>query len=74
MKKIKQGITIEMTLDEVMEFNAVVERDTEKDGVAHENVEFNGCPSCGGIFMSEMKFCPFCGQRVRFVKYDDIPL
>lgn len=74
MKKIKQSITIEMTLDEVMEFNAVVERDTEKDGVAHENVRSNGCPSCGGIFMDYMKFCPFCGQRVRFVKYDDIPL
>lgn len=74
MKKIKQSITIEMTLDEVTEFNALVERDTEKDGLAHEEIDYNRCPSCNSMFMSGMSFCPFCGQRVRFVKYEDMPL
>lgn len=72
LKKIEKTITIELTPREVMEYNALIDRDTMKKGIPTE--KGNKCPMCGTEFTKNENFCPLCGQKVRFIESDIIPL
>ena len=72
LKRIEKTITIELTPREVMEYNALIDRDTMKKGIPTE--KGNKCPTCGTEFTKNENFCPLCGQKVRFIESDIIPL
>lgn len=74
MKKINQKITVNLTIEEALEYNILVDRDTLKDGLATDDDNVNRCPICGKNFTKENYFCALCGQRVRFIVSDVIPL
>lgn len=74
MKKIEETIMLKFTLDEVVELNKLIDRDTIKNGIADKNRDYNKCPVCDRLFGQWETFCPNCGQRIKFVDSDDIPL
>ena len=74
MKKIKDMITLNLTLEEAIEFNGLVERESVVDGMPTEDDAVNRGPKCGKEFGKIDFFCSLCGQRVRFVISDTIPL
>lgn len=79
-KKITTKLEVLMTAEEVVEYNEMVERNTEKDGLMDktcDDYKWNRCPNCNYAFLSGIKYCNNCGQKVRFVDYstiDVIPL
>lgn len=68
--------TIEMSDETLNKFNELLCRDTEMDGIPDKEPKFNKCPVCGSYFMNDMdkRFCYKCGQRIRFVESDIVPL
>ena len=67
--------TIEMSDETLNKFNELLCRDTEMDGI-FEDSQFNKCPVCGSYFINDKDrhFCYKCGQRIRFVESDVVPL
>lgn len=74
MEKITQKITITLSLKDAIEYNELVERDDVKKGIPTESRDINRCPKCGRNFGRDSYFCGLCGQRVKFVDSDVIPL
>lgn len=79
MKKIKQRMTVEMTAEDVVTINALIDKATEMEGLHStiENYTVNRCPICDGAFAKGDSYCANCGQKIRFVDYstsDVIPL
>lgn len=74
MRKIKEKIMLALTLNEAIEYNTLVERDELKEGLPTEDSHICRCPKCGREFKEEDYFCGLCGQRVKFVVSDIIPL
>ena len=68
--------TIEMSDETLNRFNELLCRDIEMDGIPDGESKFNKCPVCGNFFLKDesRKFCFACGQRVRFVESDVVPL
>lgn len=66
--------TIEMSGETLENYNELILRNTKANGIPCEKSELNKCPKCGTIFMKCNSFCMTCGQRVRFVESDIVPL
>lgn len=74
MKKITEKLTLSLTLEEAVEYNNLVDRDALKQGLPTEDDTLNRCPRCGRNFNDTAYFCSLCGQRIKFVVADYIPL
>ena len=74
LKKITEKILIELTAEEVVEFNNMVERATFKAGIPTDGIDKNKCPVCGQVVSKGDNFCTKCGQAIYFVESDVIPL
>lgn len=70
----REPITVEFSDYAVELFNNLVEKNTERDGLLCDNKDFNKCPNCGCSFVKGHNFCTKCGQRVKFVSSDIVPL
>lgn len=74
LKKITEKIIIELTAEEAVEFNIMVDRATFKAGIPVDEADKNKCPVCGGMVDKHDNYCAKCGQAVYFVDSDVIPL
>lgn len=75
LKPIEKTIFIELTPEEVVEYNTMVDKYyTRKDGLPSENEDMNKCPNCKVEFGRGAHYCSVCGQWVHFRDYDYIPL
>lgn len=72
MNKIKGGMTITLTAEEVVGINELIERDmpmpmgryywqTEK---FKNDPPQDTCGVCGRMLAGDMNFCPVCGRRI----------
>lgn len=79
-KELKVVVPTPMTYaivlsEETLEkYNELVLKDKEANGIVHTSPDLNKCPRCNWLFIESDKYCPHCGQRVRFVKSDVVPL
>lgn len=72
MNKIKGGMTITLTAEEVVGINELIERDMPKPMGRYywQTEQFendppaNTCGACGRAVSDEYVFCPYCGQRI----------
>ena len=64
MNKVKGSMDVRLTLDEVNNINALIERDTAKAVVADEAYNLCYCPICKSIPLTGDTFCRKCGQRL----------
>ena len=75
LKPIESKITLELTLEEAIEYNDLVDRYWSlKKGTPTEDSNFNTCPRCGNKFEKGNHYCRMCGQWVSFVESDTVPL
>lgn len=80
MKKIMTRIEVELTVEEIVEINKMIDRETPMDGLMDDkssDYRWNRCPKCNRAFLNDGIYCKDCGQKVRFVDYstlDVIPL
>lgn len=67
-KRLDVRLQFEMSLDDINEYNRLVDRDTAMLGKPSRNElpNVNLCPVCGNAFGFTDKFCCECGQRVKF--------
>ena len=73
MDKLKGKVTVELTVDEWLRINQLIDRDREKPMVEYKFDTTNGgmalCPSCGRVINTNFRFCGFCGQRIDIENY-----
>lgn len=75
LKEIKKEPIVVVFSDEaVQEYNILIKRDKVMNGRPTEDVAVCRCPKCGTEFRRGNYFCKLCGQRVKFVESDVIPL
>lgn len=81
MKKIMTRIEVELTVEEIVEINKMIDRETVMDGLMDDmstDYKWNKCPKCGRAFLNDDGcYCKDCGQKIRFIDYstlDVIPL
>lgn len=70
----REPLTVELSDEAIAEYNELVARNTEAEGLADSDGKYNRCPKCGSFFPNEYKFCYNCGQRVKFTESDVVPL
>lgn len=67
-KKINPTIEIPMTVDEINEYRAMLDKAEPKPIVAYTftegGTEYYKCPVCGGSVYKGHKFCSTCGQAI----------
>lgn len=66
--------TIDFSEKTLKEYNELLLKSREADGIVECNKDFNRCPVCGCHFVKGHNYCTKCGQRVRFVESDVVPL
>lgn len=72
---MKNIYTVELSDKTLEDYNKLILKDTEAYGIPCEDKkDINKCPECGTIFMRCNSYCMTCGQRVRFVDSDIVPL
>lgn len=73
LNKVNPFITLHMTTQEAVEYNALVEKSTVKLGYKADGLEeyYNRCPRCHSLVNYTDNYCSDCGQRVEFVDYRD---
>ena len=72
---MKHTYTVELSDKTLEDYNELILRNTKANGIAYEDkADMNRCPKCGTLFMKCNNFCMTCGQRVRFVESDIVPL
>ena len=65
-------VTLELTLDEAEELKECLERRKMQKGIPTD--DGNKCPNCFNVFHKGTHHCPVCGQRVKYIESNDIPL
>ena len=70
----KNTYLVELSDKTLKDYNELILKNTKANGIPCEKSELNKCPKCGTIFMKCNSFCMTCGQRVRFVDSDIVPL
>lgn len=71
---MKNTYTVELSDKTLEDYNELVLKNLEANGIPCEKSELNTCPKCGTIFMKCNNFCMTCGQRLKFVETDIVPL
>ena len=66
--------TIDFSDETLKTLNDLILKNREADGIVHTSPDLNKCPACNWLFIESNQYCPHCGQRVRFVKSDVVPL
>ena len=75
LKPIEQKVIVMLTLEEAVEYNRIVDKYwNRKDGIPTEDCNVNKCPNCDTEFTEHSNHCSKCGQWVRFIKCDTLPL
>lgn len=80
MKKIMTRIEVELTVEEIVEINKMIEREIPMDGLMDDrskDYRWNRCPKCDRAFLNDGIYCKDCGQKLRFIDYstkDVLPL
>ena len=64
MKKIRGTVDISMSFEEIIEVNALIERNIAKPMVGSEEETLAKCPTCGKYISKSDNFCGNCGQRI----------
>ena len=73
MKAInEEKITLEFSIDEIVELRNLLEKDALEKGQPTE--DGCKCPRCGTELIEGYYHCPCCGQRVSYIKSDVVPL
>lgn len=70
LEKVKTTIDYQMTIEDAIEFNTMLESRTPRNGV-YVDFSKNNCPICGATIYRYYRFCPICGQRVVFSENDE---
>lgn len=70
----REPIMVEFSDEAVEEYNDLLERNALADGLTTDDVAVCRCPRCGTPFQRNVFFCTVCGQKVRFVNNDVVPL
>ena len=65
-------MTLELTLDEAEELKELLEKKNMRNGIPTD--DGNKCPNCFNVFHKGTHHCPVCGQRVKYIESNDIPL
>ena len=71
---MKNTYTVELSDKTLEDYNELILRNTKANGIPQEEKSLNACPKCGTIFMKCNSFCMTCGQRLKFVETDIVPL
>lgn len=74
LKAIIDGVRIhlDLTIEEVIYLKDLLKKDVIVDGIPSE--EGCVCPECHTALIKGKYHCPLCGQRVRYIESDNIPL
>lgn len=75
LKEIRRDpVVVEFSDKAIEEYNELVRRDKVASGIPTDDKYLNRCPNCGREFSNGYYFCSLCGQRLRFVESDTVPL
>ncbi len=64
MKKIRGTFTVELTLEDAVLVNALLDRDSAKPAIDIGYSAICKCPACGENIGMSASFCDKCGQRI----------
>ena len=67
MKNLKGKVTVELTVEEYVKINELIDRDRETPMIEYElsnNKSMAVCPNCGRVINTNFSFCGWCGQHI----------
>ena len=65
-------VHLDLTIEEVAYLKNLLEKDAIVDGIPSD--EGCVCPECRTALIKGKYHCPLCGQRVKYIESDTIPL
>lgn len=74
MEKIKVKVSLELTPEEIVELNKLIDKSKYIYGVPTDFENMCACPKCGTLYDKEANYCSGCGQAVFFNESDTVPL
>ena len=74
LKELNPFITLNLTTEEAIEYNALVEKSIPKFGLKASGLEeyYNYCPMCHSLVHHNDNYCTRCGQKVEFMDYTEL--